>query len=436
MAVHAKAKTAKTNTAKSKAPSRADRVQQVVSPKGVAFWLVEDYAVPLVALEFALKGGAAQDPQGRAGAAAMLAALLDEGAGKYDAQAFQQALDEKAIEISFNADRDAFSGRLKTLARNTEAAFEFLALALNEARLDADPLERVRAQMVAGIRSEANDPDALAGKAWRAAAFPGHPYGLPTHGSLDSVGAVTRDDLAAMRKACFARDTLKIAIVGAIDAATAAAMVDRAFAGLGARARMSPVAEIAVHGIGSRQVVDLDIPQATIRFGSAGIARKDPDHIAAVVINHILGGGVFSARLFKEVREKRGLAYSVHSSLNTYDRTSIFSGGTSTKNERAAESLRVIQDEIVGLSDGGPTDLELGEAKKYMIGSYALRFDTSTKIANQLVHLQMEGFGADYLDGRNGLIAAVTMKDARRVAKRLLGEGKMLVTVAGRPEGM
>ena len=418
------------------APSRASKVQQLVSPKGVTAWLVEDYAVPLVALEFAMRGGGSQDPEGKAGASAMLAALFDEGAGKYDSEAFHQALEEKAIELSFGSDRDALSGRLRTLTKNIDAAFELLRLAVNETRLDPEPLERVRGQLAAGIRSEANDPDAMAGNAWRKHAFPHHPYGHPSRGTLDSVARISRDDLVALRGKGLARDTLKIAIVGAIDAARATALLDRVFGDLPARAQLQAIPDIAVHGLGGRHVVDLNIPQATIRFGAPGIARKDDDHIAAVVINHILGGGVFSARLFKEVREKRGLAYSVYSQLATYDHSNVFAGGTSTKNERSAESLAVIEGEIADLAAKGPTAEELDKAKKYLIGSYDLRFDSSSKIASQLVNLQTEGFGVDYLDERNPLIGAVSMNDARRVAKRLLGGGKLLVTVAGRPEGM
>ena len=414
--------------------SRAAKVQQIVSPGGVGAWLVEDYAVPLVAMEFTFKGGSAQDSAEKAGAGAMLAGMLDEGAGKLGSEAFHQALEEKAIELHFGADRDMFTGRLRSLTKHVDRAFELLALALNETRLDAEPLERVRGQMAAGIRSEANDPDAMAGKAWRAHAFPNHPYGQPQQGTLHSVALVTREDLVALRGRALARDTLKIAIVGAIDATRAAALLDRAFLALPARAHLTPVPDIAVHGLGGRHVVDLDVPQATIRFGAPGIARKDDDHIAAVVINHILGGGVFSARLFKEVREKRGLAYSVHSSLGNYDHASVFSGGTTTKNERAAESLAVIEEQIADLAANGPTSEELDKARKYLIGSYDLRFDSSSKIASQLVGLQNEDFGVDYLDKRNPMIAAVGMAEATRVAKRLLGGGKLLVTVAGRPE--
>ena len=416
--------------------SRAAKVQQLVTPGGISAWLVEDYAVPLVALEFAMRGGSSQDPVGKAGAASMLAALLDEGAGKYDAAGFQQALEEKAIELSFGADRDAFAGTLRTLTKNIDAAFELLRLALNETRLDAGPLERVRGQLSAGIRSEANDPDAMAGKAWRALAFPQHPYGQPPRGTLESVARIGRDDLTGLRGKALARDTLKIAIVGAIDAVRATALLDRVFGGLPARASLQAVPDIGVHGLGARHVDDLDVPQATIRFGSAGIARKDEDHITATVVNHILGGGVFSARLFKEVREKRGLAYSVYSSLSTYDHSSVFSGGTTTKNERAAESLAVIEAQIADLAANGPTEEELNKAKKFLIGSYDLRFDSSSKIASQLVNLQAEDFGVEYLDQRNSLFASVSLNDARRVSKRLLGGEKLLVTVAGRPQGM
>ncbi len=415
--------------------SRAATVQKVRSPGGIEAWLVEDYAVPLVAIDFSFKGGAAQDPSGKAGTASMMASLFDEGAGDLDSEGFHRALDDRAIEISFGAERDAISGRLKTLSRSIEAAVELLRLALNAPRFDADAVERVRAQTSASLRREAKDPDALAGRAWREAAFPNHPYGMPVRGLAETLGAVTRDDLVAAYRRSLVRRDLKIAAVGAIGAAQLGEMLDRAFGALPAEGSLVEVPAVSVAPGGAPRVIDLDIPQSTIRFGLPGIARRDPDHMAAVVINHILGGGVFSARLFREVREKRGLAYSVYSQLSTFDRTAIFGGGTSTKNERAKESLDVIAEEIGKLASDGPTADELDKAKRFLTGSYALRFDTSLKIASQLVNLQTEGFDVDYLDQRNGLIDAVTLDDAKRVGTRMLGAGPLLVTLVGRPEG-
>jgi zinc protease len=417
--------------------SRAESVQKVVSPAaGIEAWLVEDYAVPLVAFDFAFRGGSAQESAAKSGASSMLGALLDEGAGDLDAQAFHRALDDKAVEISFSADRDTFHGRMKTLTRHLDAAVGLLRLAVNQPRLDADAIERVRAQMIAGLKRELKDPDTLAGKAWREAAFGDHPYAQSGRGTLESVPAIARDDLAALRAAMMARDTLKIAVVGAIDAGKLATVLDTVFAGLPSKGSLKDIRDVSVGNLGARKLVDLDVPQSTIRFGLPGIARHDPDFWIAVVVNHILGGGVFSARLFREVREKRGLAYSVHSQLATFDHTTMFSGGTSTKNERAAESLSVIEEEIAKLCADGPTEEELDKGKKYLIGSYALRFDTSTKIAGNLVGLQNEGYPVEFLDERNEYIRSVTLDQTRRVARRLFEGKKLLVATAGRPQGM
>ncbi len=415
---------------------RAARVQHVVSKAGIEAWLVEDYAVPLVAMEFALAGGSSQDADGRMGTAVMMAGLMDEGAGDLDAAAFHNALDDKAIEISFSSDSDTFHGRMKTMSRNIDAAFGLLKLAVNKPRFDADSIERVRSQMLAGLRNEANDPDALAAKAFREVAYAGHVYGRPSRGTQDSVAAITRDDLVAMHKNVMQRAGLKVAVVGAIDAAKLAALLDDVFGTLPEKMRIATIGPVTLQGLGKRKVIDVDVPQSTIRFGLPGIDLHDPDYVPAMVLNHILGGGVFSARLFKEVREKRGLAYSVHSQLASYRHTASFVGGTSTKNERAAESLSVIEDEIRKLAEDGPTADELDKAQKYLIGSYDLRFDTSTKIAGQLVHLQIDHLPVTWLDTRNEKVAAVTLADMMRVGERLFKGKELMVTVAGRPVGM
>ncbi len=227
-----------------------------------------------------------------------------------------------------------------------------------------------------------------------------------------------------------------MAAVGAIDAATLAAKLDLVFGALPARAQLEDVPAAAMRGLGETVVEDIDIPQTTIRFARPGLARQDPDFMAATVVNHVLGGGAFTARLFREVREKRGLAYSVYSHLQTLARSALIMGATSTKNERASESLSVIRHEIADLSANGPTAEELAQAKKYLVGSYALQFDTSTKIASQLVHLRNEGFDVTWLDDRNRRVEAVTTEDAARVARRLFGDGALLVAAAGRPVGM
>ncbi|WP_036284175.1 pitrilysin family protein [Methylocystis sp. ATCC 49242] len=416
--------------------SRAEHVQRIVTPGGVTAWLVESYAVPLVALEFAIRGGAAQDPADKPGLATLLAGMLDEGAGPHDARGFHRAIDELAIHLGFGADRDSISGHLQTLSKNTGKAFELLKLALTEARLDAADVARVRSQLSAELKRDLNEPDAMASKAFREAAFPNHPYGRPVRGDLTTIDTLSREDLIAMRERLFAKKDLAIAVVGAIDAATLSERLDETFGAFAQKNDLIPVAPVTLANVGTRKVVDLDVPQSTIRFGRPGVTKRDPDYFAVVVANHILGGGTFTARLFREVREKRGMAYSVYSQLNEYDQCPMLLGAAATRNERAGEALKVIEEEVRRFAEEGPTEDELDKAKKFLIGSYALRFDTSTKIASQLVNLQMDGFEPSYLDERNGRIAAVGLEDCKRAAKRLLGDGGLLVTIVGRPEGV
>ncbi len=417
-------------------PKSAVKVKTVVTPRGLALWLVESYAVPLVSLEFAIRGGSAQDPTDKAGLGMLLAGLLDEGAGELDAQAFQRALDEKAIEISFHSDRDAMSGRMRTLTKNLDRAAELLRLAINQPRFDEEPFIRVRENANARLRHDANDPGSMAAKAWKAHAFAGHPYGQPTDGALDTLALIERADLAAAAKRLLARDQLVVAVVGAIDEKSAGELVDRAFADLPAKADLKPVAAAPFAGLGKIDAIPLDVPQSTIRFGRPGLMRDDPDYIASVVAAHVLGGsGNMTSRLFREVREKRGLAYTVFGNFYAYDHGAYYYGGTTTKNERARESFDVAAHEIRDVALKGLSEQELEKGKTYLIGSYPLRFDTSVKIAAQLVHIQLEGRSPEWLVERNVEIAAVSGESLKRAAERAFGDGSLYTTVVGKPEG-
>jgi zinc protease len=252
-------------------------------------------------------------------------------------------------------------------------------------------------------------------------------------GTLQSVPTITVEDLRTFVRSVFARDALKIAIVGNIDAAAASKLVDRVFGNLPATGGLSSVALASPQGLGRKIAIDLDVPQSVVLIGGAGIPRKDPDFMAAFVLNHVLGGSAFSSRLYKEVRETRGLAYSVYSAVFPLDYAALFMSGTATRADRAGQTLEVMEAEIRKLAESGPTEDELVKAKSFLAGSYALRFDTSAKIAEQLVQIQLENLGIDYIDKRNGMVEAVTMADVKRAAKRLL-DGGMLVTVVGRPQ--
>lgn len=416
--------------------TQKSRIIEVVSPGGIKAWLVPDTTLPLIAMEFAFRGGAAQDGTGKAGLANLTVSLLDEGAGTLDASAFQQAMADSAVDISFDASRDETRGSLRTLSENRDKAFELLRLAVTEPRFDAEAVERIRAAILASLRRASTDPNAIASKRWFELAFPNHPYGQPVNGTLESLPKLTQEEIVAFAKRTMARDNLHVAVVGDITPDELGKRLDEVFGKLPEKATLTPVADITPHKLGTQDVVQLDVPQSVVIMGTVGLDRNDPDFIPAFVIDHILGGSAFSSRLFKEVREERGLAYSVYSHFAPLDHSGLWFASTATKNETAGEAVGLISDNFRRILADGPTAEELKEAKSYLTGSYALRFDTSSKVAGQLLQIQLDDLGVDYIDKRNALVDAVSVEDIKRAAERLKGSKDALVVVVGKPEGL
>ncbi len=415
-------------------PARAaTEIERVISPLGIEAWLVHSPTAPLIAIDFAFRGGSSQDPADKPGVASMVAGLIDEGAGDLDARAFHDAIESNAIGLSFSATRDQFSGSLRTLLDNQDKAFDLTRLSLTAPRFDPEAVERIRNSLLSDLRRANTNPNQIASRQWWATAFRGHPYQWPVNGTLESVATITSADLKAYVGRVFARNTLKIGIVGNVDAETAGAIVDRIFGSLPEKADLVPIASANPQGLGRKIVVDLDVPQSVVMIGGEGIPIKDPDFLAAYIVNEILGGGAFVSRLYREVREVRGLAYSVYSTLLPLNHAALFVSGTATRGDRAGQSLELVEQEIRRLAETGPTAEELARAKSFLKGAYALRFDTSSKIAGQLVAIQMDDLGIDYIKTRNSRVEAVTLADVKRVAKRLL-DGGLLVTVVGRPQ--
>jgi zinc protease len=321
------------------------------------------------------------------------------------------------------------------LTENLDDSVALLRTALHAPRFDEEPLARVKAQILASLRSDESDPQTLASRAWFATAFPDHPYGRPSDGALETVAALDADDLRAAHARLLTREGAVIGVVGAIDPDRAGRMVDTLLEGLPEDAPdLPPMTEVSEGG--ALEVIDFPAPQSTVMLGHAGPLRDDPDFMPAYVMNYVLGGGGFSSRLTTEVREKRGLAYSTYSYLAPLDRAGLYIAGVGTANERVAQAIDVIRDEWRRMAEEGVTDEELDKAKRYLTGAYPLRFDSNSKIAGILVGLQRDGLGPDYVDQRNDLVEAVTREDIARVAADLLRPEALRVVVVGQPEGV
>ena len=411
----------------------AAKIQRLVSPGGIEAWFVQDATVPLIAMEYSFAGGAGQDPADKPGVGNMVAGLLDEGSGDLDSKTYHERLERRAIELSFSSTRDYFRGSLRMLKDNKDEAYDLLRMALTSARFDAADVERIRAQVTSGLRRDTTNPGALASRKFLEVAFGDHPYGRQANGTLDSVPKIDVADMKAYVGHVIARDTLRIAVVGDIDADTLGKLLDKTFGGLPAKASLTPIADVQAARPPQRAFVPLDVPQTVVTFGGPGISRHDPDFMAGYVVNHILGGGS-SSRLYREVREKRGLAYSVYESLLWMDHSALFVGNTGTRADRAGETVDAIEKEIRRIAEEGPTQIELDEAKSYLKGSQMLALDTSSKLAQALLQYQLDKLPIDYIEKRNAIVDAVTLDDARKAAKLLWGQGLLTVIVGRAPQ--
>ena len=417
------------------APGYALEIQDLKSPGGAVFWLVEEPSIPIVALEISFAGGARLDPADRAGLANLMAGLIEEGSGDLDAVAFSKARDDLSARFGYSAGRDSIEVSARMLVETLEPSVALLATSLAAPRFDPEPVARVRAQILSVIAEAGTKPRAVAAEAWYAATFPDHPYGRPTDGTAESVAAITRDDLVAASVRLLTRANARIAVVGAIGAEQAGRMVDTILGGLdeGVPLTLTPAADTPPPG---QRVIEMGVPQSAAVFGHAGMERDDPDFIPAYVMNYVLGGGGLESRLMQEVRKKRGLAYSVYSYLAVRDETALYIGSVQTANERMAESLEIIKAEWARMAAEGITADELDRAKRYLTGAYPLSFDSNAKIASYLVFVQEEKLGIDYIERRNGLIEAVTLEDVNRVAARVLKPENLSIVVVGQPAGL
>ena len=417
-------------------PMRAEiAIQEVTSPGGISAWLVEDHNIPFVALELRFRGGTSLDVANRRGAINLMVGLLEEGTGDLDARGFATARDELAASFDYSAYDDAISVSARFLTETQSEAMVLLKGSLVAPNFTEVAINRVRAQVVAGLTSDTKDPDTIVSLRFDALAFGDHPYGSGSDGTIESVSALTRDDLNAAHLGTLTRDRVYVAAVGDISADQLTALLDRLLSELPDSGRALP-SKVDYGLEGGTTVVDFDTPQSVAIFGQRGIEREHPDFFAAYLVNQILGGGSFESRLMEEVREKRGLTYGVYSYLLPKDFSNLYIGRVASANNRIAEAIAVIRAEWARMANSGVTQDELRRAKTYLTGSYPLRFDGNGPIANIMVGMQMQGLPVAYITSRNDKINAVTLEDANRVAQQLLDPEGLHFVVVGRPEGL
>ncbi len=410
-------------------------IKEVTSPGGITAWLVEDHSIPFTALELRFRGGTSLDDPEKRGAVNLMSGLIEEGAGDMDARTYARALEALAASFGYRATDDTVSISAQFLTENRDEVIDLLRTTLYEPRFDQDAVDRVRAQVLSGLRSDQTDPNDIAGRSFAKMAYGDHPYGSEGKGTIESVTALTRDDVVEAYESVFARDRLYVSAVGDITPDELGAILDKLLADFPESGKPIPDrADVSIEG--GVSVVEFDTPQSVALFAQRGIDRDDPDFFAAFVLNHILGGGGFESRLMQEVREKRGLTYGIGTYLVPKDLASVYLGSVSSANDRIADAVDVIRAEWARAAAEGVTQKELDDAKTYLTGAYPLRFDGNGQIAGIMVGMQMDDLPIDYIATRNDKVNAVTLEDINRVAAELLDPEGLHFTIVGKPVGL
>lgn len=409
-------------------------VERITSPGGIEAWLVSDATVPMIVMRAYWRGGSAIEPENVIGVTGVMADMLTEGAGAMDANAFKERLQDLNMSLGFGAGWDGIGMSLTTLSENREAAFEMAHLALHEPRFDAEPLARIKRQMLVGIRTRETNPGYIANLALDQALYPSHPYARRT--SREGVEAIDRAALQERRAALLNRASLQITLVGDISAADAGAAIDAIFGALpeGAASPEPPEARLAAPT--PLIVRTLPQPQSLVLFAGPGIQDEDPDWIALAVANYILGGGGFSSRLMDQVREQRGLVYGIGTGPSVREHSAVIRGSAQTENGDVGQAIEVIRAEMARLYRDGATQAEVSDAITYLTGSFALDLDSNVKIAGIVHGYQAAGRDIEYINRRNDFIRAVTLEDVNRVIRRLFNPEAFTFVVVGQPEGL
>ena len=416
--------------------SYAFKVNEVKSEKGITAYLLEDNSNQIISLSFQFSLGAIHDPKEKLGLSRMVARLLDEGAGSFNSFEFQSELANYGIRLSFNNSRDTFSGSLTTVSANLDKAMNLLSLALLSPRFDKEPLERVRRQIKASITREEDRPSSYAQKKLYSLIYPNHPYGNSLNGSVDTIDKISRRDLKLYIKKRFSRNNLIVGAAGNINENTLKIYLDRVFGRLPTNSDLNTkLLDVVPKSFGTL-VVEKNFPQSVIIASSPGISRNNVEWYSALLANHILGGGSFTSRLMNEIREKRGLAYSVGSSLVSYKFSNMIYTSLGTRNEAVGESVEVLKDEWRKFQLRGINAQELQLAKDYIIGSWPLSFTSSQGIASLLVVIQYYKLGLNYISERDRIIDSVSIEQVNRIARRLFNVNNLSFLIVGMPKGL
>ena len=405
-----------------------------VLANGIVLLVAERPAVPIVAVRVFMRAGAVFDPPDRAGLANLTGSLLTRGTAKRTGPELDSAIEFVGGSVEAGAGRDGMTASLAVLKRDLPLGLDLLSEVVLTPTFPEAELKRRVARIQASIKRSEEDPGTVAWRALSRLIFPNHPYGTPVEGTIESVGKLTRDDVVAFYRDRVRPDTAIVSVVGAITTDEARREVLARFGAWPRPGTPAPIVAGATPAAAPQtQTITKDLTQATIILGRQAIRQTDPDYFPLAVATYVLGGGSAS-RLYGRIREEGGLAYAVYASLSPGKYGASLAVSAQTRTSEVPKVIDAVRAELGRMTREQVDERELRLAKDYLIGSFPLRLDTSSKVADFLVAIEEQGLGLDYADRYRAAVANVTVADVQRVAaKYFTPEGFSQVVVGAAP---
>jgi len=412
---------------------QAVEIQHWRTSNGVPVYFVESRQLPMVDVQVAFDAGSVRDGE-QSGLARLSNGLLLDGTGELDADAIATAFDELGAQISHHASQEMASLGLRSLSapEYLAPATELVAKLLLSPTFPSASVERDRANRLLALEAEAQAPGTVVQRAFLKAIYPAHPYGALPSGTPESMAAITRQQIVDFHHRYYVASTALVAIVGDLDRDGATALAEQLVSQLPAGEKPPSIPPVPALDKAVLKHLPHPASQTHIRIGQPGMSRQDPDYFPLYVGNHVLGGGGLTSRLFRTIREERGLAYSVYSYFSPMTRRGPFIVGMQTKGSQADEAVALLRQELEQFVQTGPDEAELERSKQNVLGGFALRLDSNKKILGYLALIGFHNLPLDYLDRFSERIAAVTQADVKRAfAQRIDLNHLVTLTVGG-----
>ena len=409
--------------------------KRIVLDNGMILLLSEKHAIPMVTVNMAIRAGSMAEPGDKPGLASITASLLTQGTIKRAANQISGEIDFVGGSLSVSGGDDFASASLRVLKKDLRMGFDLLSDVLLNPVFDQKELDRTVKETLAEIQRQKDEPGSIAGEAFAKTVFGDHPYGRTNDEVAVYLPKLKRQEIIDFHSTWYSPSNTVIAVVGDVGEDEIKLLLNEYFKSW--KKKEQPLRSIARPPVREKTIVrkiDKNITQANIAMGHIGISREDPHYYAVLIMNYILGGGGFSARLMDNIRDNKGLAYSVYSGFSARKEPGAFSVSIQTKNESANEVIDETLKEIRRMQSELVSEKELADAKAYLTGSFPLKMDTYAKIAGMLTSVEIHALGLDYPQKYPGLINAVTREDIQRAAKKYLHPDKMAIVVVANQE--